>query len=338
MSGEQQPEIEVQTPPPAPDQQVEVQTEELPPDPGQDEDKPEQPGDGPQSDHPRFKSVYGRMKGAEAKVESLETEIAGLRDTMSGMRDHNQKLFESMERTTTQAVDAVTTLAQGQQRDEQADKIESMQTRLGELEVQKVKAKEDLDYSREVDIERDIRKLEFDIRVAQAEAVQPPPPAQPQGQGQGQQPQGPSPEFKGAADKFIAETEWFNPPEDGSAPDAMTAYATNLDISLSAHPEWAERPVAERFQEVKRLTEEKFGVKPQDPPPAAPATPDLNNPPPPAAPSAPAKPAAPAVEPGNLGSPQGPVRVTLTAEEQKVARGFGMSEQEYAKQKAAVER
>ena len=99
--------------------------------------------------------------------------------------------------------------------------------------------------------------------------------------------------------RFINNTEWYRKDPE------MRMYANQLDNSLLQDPDWAVKPVAERLAEVKRRVERRFGWNKSSGSPVEDST----------------------------GYPKA-ATIDLSEDERKLAKAFGISPQEWAKQKA----
>lgn len=290
-------ELHVETPEP---ETAEMDVEPAAEDPGQNEGLPKKTAQEEEHDthSKRFKEVYWRMKENERKYSEML-------DTQKAMQEHNRALMDKLESVTSKAIDTVGEVARSQSAAK--DKGPQLEEKLEQLEQEKLKAMDPLNFNAELvtKLDREIRQIDRQIweRDTSAKAKQKP--------DQVAQPPDLDPDSKW----FVEQSPWFN------SNAIMRGAAIALDNELAMSPEWSNKSNRDRLAEVKRQVESQFNYasgdakeKPTKPKPAS------------------------AVEPADSALGGNKVNVRLTSEELKVASGFGMTPEEYARQKAFMER
>jgi uncharacterized coiled-coil protein SlyX len=305
-------EIVVETPPEQPPQEVDV-TEKLlgeekpeePLDPGQNEGKKFKPD---QSKVPpeRFEEVYGKWKGTERKLNELSESLKSKEAVMEEVRKHNQALMEKIEKLSNKAIEAVETVKDQVPQMPQGEPPQIIAARkaMTELEEKKEAALDRLDSKEVIKLDKELRKVErylegYEEFMANKRAEAKPKPKKEDPPAPKEQTADPD------IEAFQKDASWF-----GKDP-IMTGAAKEYDLYLSGQPEWKDKPFSARLKEVKKTIEERFGNGSQPKP----------------------KP-SPGAESG-LGlsrAPAGSKTVRLNEQQLAVAKGLGITPEDYAKQ------
>lgn len=253
----------------------------------------------PNEDHPRFKKVYAKLKDAERKIETLETGNKDTNETMELMRTHNQTLVTAIEKQTK----ATEKIAESNEVSKENDLIKTIDTGIKTLNADKKEALENSDYDKVIDIDnqimdlRDKKKEINEIPVATVEpSVSPTIP----------------PEQQALIEKWAAEdADWY-----GKDP-MMTSAAITVDSTIGNEPEWKGKPKGEMLKEIQRRVETRFNYKKANGSEPSEKTTGVSG-----------------VEGagGMGGGGSNNKTVKLTAEQVRVAKGFGITPEEYAKQ------
>jgi hypothetical protein len=246
----------------------------------------------PPPDHPRFKQVYGKLKAQERENEELRR---SMEEERAAAREHNRKLVEAVERLSTNTTRVVDRMEERQEKESASAIIGGLEDTLGELEERKIEALKDGDYKSVTRIDRDIRRVEKEIE--RVSSTPPPTKAAPPAQNGGE-----PDDLDPVIVKFVGDTPWFN------RDPLMTGAAKELDLALSLSPKWKGKDLKERLSHVRATIEERFawkGTRPQGGESGA------------GLPS---------------GKPDSPTRVRLNDFQITVARGLGLTPEEYAHQ------
>lgn len=309
--------VVLETAPPDPPQEVILEAgEEMPPDPGALEGLSQKKTDPretePPPDHPRFKEIYRKMKDYERGLAERD-------EVIKGAQEHNKALADKLEALAGKAMDSMDAMAKQPRPVPKAvpkAEIDDLDEQIADLEAQLAEALdlETHNPKRAASITRRIQKLE--AAKLRHEFSSPKDPKDPPPENKGKQPPPPDP---GVVWFLDAAKDWW------AKDPLMTGAAKELDMVLSNDPAWKGKSVRDRLEEVKRQVEEKFNPSGKD-------DKRKNDPPSPNP-----KPSQGLVEPGNLSGNAGNPRVIkLTPQERQVAAGLGISDQDYAKQKAML--
>jgi myosin heavy subunit len=283
----------------AKDMPVEEKTieDQLPPDPGELEGSKKDPkaaAEDMSPEHPRFREVYAKMKSYERELDTIRESWKNTDKLISGMRDHNQRLAEALEKAASKPAER-----------EEPDPVAQIDVKIKELRSEKKKAMEDLKYGEAEDFQEQIEELKEQRLFAKAKAMQKT--TQPQKPTENK-PKLPEEDMR-AFTKFVEDNSWYN--ED----PLMRAAALQLDAILVADPKWGNKPLNDRLDEVKRRIEKRFNYTDEENPTG--------------------RQSAAAVDSGRSGSPgsSGGRTNTLSPEEEAVARGLKLTNEQYIKQK-----
>lgn len=271
-------------------------------DPGQLEGKPkkdpliEQNNITPES--PRFQEVYGKMKEFERKLKENEAKESETKKLIEEMRRHNKELMNSFTSTMKDVSSALI-------EDDVKDEITSIEGKINALKEAKQSALNDLDYAKAESIGEEILDLKLELRELKKEKGNK--------TSKTQVDSGDKKIIQQVAEpfvKFIEENKWYT--EDPIAQGAAIA----IDALLVKDPVWNQKPVEERLAEVQRRIYARFpeyaknGTKKE-------------------------------TKPGGVDMSETQSRrdisvETLTPDEKAIAKAFGMTEAEYAKQLAQI--
>lgn len=243
--------------------------------------------------HPRFKEVYGKLKEQERKNEDLLHRLEALEGT--------QEMLEELKTHNRQLANAIENMNEGRAKDKVVDEVTSITEKLSSLKQARKEARESLDYDAQDKIEEEIDELKEKLREVKTSKTSTP--SQP----------APDTELVEAFNTFVEENAWFT--ED---PIMQTA-AFTVDALLLKDEKWKNVSPSERYAEVKKRVEKRFGY-----------VDDSSN----LEQSSKTKVAS--VESGSnriVGTPRS-TTVKLSAEEVRMAEVLGISSEQYAKQKA----
>lgn len=278
-------------------------------DPGQQEGKKFSPD---QSNVPpkRFEEVYGKWKGTERKLNELSENLKTKDVVIEEARKHNQALMEKLEKLSSKAIEAVENVKE-QPEAAQGDppEVAAARSALEDLEARKEAALDRLESKEVIKLDKEIRKVErflegyeaFMARKRSEARSKKEKPQENKTQGE---------ELDPDIDAFIKESPWFN------QDPIMTGAAKEYDLYLTVQKEWKNAPLSKRLKEVKRVIEERFGT---------PAGGNGNEP---------KRTRSSGAESG-LGlsrAPSGPKTMKLNEQQLAVAKGLGITPEDYAKQ------
>jgi hypothetical protein len=256
----------------------------------------------PGKDHPRFKKVYAKLKAAERRVEALEKR--GEEDTSlkEEMKEHNRTLQDALERTaiaTEKASEATVKAAEQSAEDVLEKEFKGIHTRLLE---QKKNAYEQQDYGTVVEIDDKLSDLKIEMNKLNNDKNAPKVSDETTNTAL-------SPERQKEVERFMGNTSqwWEKDP-------MMTGAAKQIEQSLLTDVAWLNKPYGDLLDEVQKQIEKRFGFTggKED------ETPSVNT-----------------VEgSSNVSQKGGATVVKLSREELKIAKGLGVSPEEWAQQKA----
>jgi hypothetical protein len=263
----------------------------------------EKKADGPPPGHPRWNEIYGKSKELERKTEQLEKEREADRELMAEMRKHHDELRSAIERSaqaTEKMSEATVKSLEKKEEDSFASELAGIHTR---LVAQKKEAYESGDHERVAEIDDKIMDVKLEMREHKNKkgiaSKQDAPKAT-----------GVTPDPK-EVEKFKAATDWFNKDV------FMTGAAVEMERKLLSDPAWQSRSYGDVLAEVKEKVEERFGMGEEK---KKGKTPAVN-----------------AVEGGgNVSGKGGPTTVHLTAQDLKMAKEFGITPEQWAKEKSFI--
>ena len=294
--------------------EVEIEDKEVP-DPGAEEGMPKKKvfvdEDGkPGPDHPKYIKIWGQLKESKREVELLKQ--GGRpedKHLVKEMQLHNKRLAEALEKQTNAmeesnkiSKDKVGTDALADNKKAQAD-----------LKTAKATAREESDYTTMDSIDDQL----LELRMAERDLKEPPKETKKEVEPEKTVETAIPKDQQDIIDDWAKEdAPWY---QGKSSTDKMkTSAAVSAERELQEDPEWKDKPYGEQLKEVQRRVEEAFaaGEKKPDLPEPTEKTTGLSG-----------------VESSGGNRGEGKQRkVVLNADQVRVARGFGMTPEEYARQ------
>ncbi len=258
-------------------------------------------------DSPRFQDIYRQLKDSERKIEELIKDKGANDSLVKEMREHNKALRESYERSAKATEDMSKATIEAATKSEDIVFEKELSTAHAKLLEQKTEAFGDGNFARVTEIDEKI----FDIKAKINEVKNKPVIDKTKDETitTGKL----SPEKQKSVDNFKENTKaWYG------VDVMMTGAARDMEMSLMANPEWANKPYDEMLGEIKKQVEERFNYKPK----GTPITPSANT----------------VESPSNVSGKSGGTVIKLSQEELRIAKEMGVSPEDWAKQKAIIER
>lgn len=259
-------------------------------------------------DHPRFKKVYAKLKDAERKLAERDAKDKERDKLIDEMRQHNRSLADKVGVLETSAT---TTIGKEGEFKDNSKEIEESITK---LKKDKKVALEAYDHEKVAEIDEEL----IDAKIALKESRQRKAEASAGSHASGKNAPASSDGSKKLTaseqadiDAFIANTPWYN--EDPFMQDAMH----KVDSFLANHPSWKGKPLAERLVEGAKRVEKQFNYKSADEGSTGASSVEAG---------------VSYMGGGGVGKGVGR-KVTLTAEEVRLSNAFGITAEEYARQK-----
>lgn len=280
-------------------------------DPGQFEGlrKPEKHE--PPVDSPRWNQIYGKMKDFERKLESSEVTLKEKDAIIEEMRKHNQAIMTKFAELSDKSIEKISEVQVSNQKVNQESDIDRINKVIDGLEEQKTQAMSDLDWSRVGRLDKEIRKLEWDvIRLGSIKQENPREQKPKENNPPKQDPVKPH----DAVLAFERDNKWFKDDP------IMRAAAIAYDFEISKDQKWA-NDVTGKLAEVKKVIEQRFNYQ------SEPTEKKTNN-----------KPRVNDVEnpTGLRTNEQGKKVYRLSQEELLVCKGLGLTPEDYVKQKMII--
>jgi hypothetical protein len=243
--------------------------------------------------HPRFEKIYGELKEANRKIEALEKSGKEDSETMRLMKEHHSELIQTLEVSNAKIADSV--------KKPEVDPKIAIKEKISDLRTQRKEAKKDSD---DEAIDRiDDEMIDLKVELKTLEKMPP----------KKEEKVPPKKDNALTTDqnkvfyKHIASNAWFNDPVNENIVYGIDAKFGKED------PDWYNKPWEDRVIKVKEEATKMIGIS------------DNGD----------GKPKTPAVE-GSTGiKPSGKSenKITLSPDEVKAAKGFGMTVEEWAAEK-----
>jgi hypothetical protein len=267
--------------------------DQLTPDPGEMEGSKKDP----RAAADDMSADHPRFREVYAKMKSYERELETIKESWK----NTDKLIDGMRSHNQRLAEALEKAATREKPEEkEEDHLSKIEAQIKELRNQKKKAMEDLMYADAEDIQDRIEDLKEQRLFVKAKVQQQ----------STKRPERKVPdEDMRAFDQFTQENEWYNDDP------LMRAAAIQLDAILVADPKWGSKPLGDRLNEVKKRVEKRFNYQSEE--------------------TERSRPNAAAVDSGRSGSPRSSSDKSnsLSPEEEAVARGLKLTNEQYIKQK-----
>jgi DNA repair exonuclease SbcCD ATPase subunit len=255
-------------------------------------------------DHPRFRDIYRQMKDFERKFEKAEKDKSEFKLIIDGMKTHNQRLAEAIE-------SGVSRIADSQVVNIEQNEMKNLEDSLKQLKGERTQALKDADYDAVEDISDRIDTIKDRIREVKSRLAKR---EEDDSKKRGFAAE-PDPQEIATVNSWIAEVDWYN--ED----PIMRASAIQLDLILFNDPKWQEKGTKARLAEVKSRIERRFNYTK------------------PTGGAGTGRASAANVDTSLTGGAGGTnLSTSLSPDELEVAKGLGLSPEQYLKQKQLIAR
>jgi len=286
----------------SPDTIVDLDQEETPvSDPGQLEGlRKSKPTDNePPPNHPRFKEIYGKMKQYEKQL----LEVSESTKYIDAMKQHNadlsNKLAEVLENSHKNTVDILT-------RQNTPDPVQLLESAIQTLNTKREEYRKAMEHDKADSINDQLIEAKVQLLIEKNKKSEVPvkdvPSKEPTTATE------PSDDLEKTYVKtWISKNPWFT--------DNLTIrkQAIEIDNKLLSSPEWRDKTIIERLREVESQIKNIYSGKT-----SSSGFPNVES------------------EAGGSSSNLFDNKITLTATEVEIARGFGITPQEYAKQRMTI--
>jgi hypothetical protein len=210
--------------------------------------------DDPPGVQKRINQAIRKWRSEERNRLKAEKEGSETKAVLEEMRKHNEKLYDAIQRQTNATETLVDVQTEKVQQDASNQEITGIQERIAYLKDARIKARQDMDYSREAVLDDQIDTLKEQL-IAKKNVV----PQQKQKQSADQKYE------QSIISDWISDTSWFSPIVEGETNPVynsrMERAAREYDLYLCGMEKWKGVPIKERLKEVKSKVEEKFGYK-----------------------------------------------------------------------------